>query len=85
MEKTPELLYEDIYELFRFRGIKQNRIAQAMKMSYNNWFQSKKRNLSNISLDEIAELARFLNLPTEQVFLLCHAVYKRAQQEQQME
>ncbi len=78
MEKKPQLLYEDIHGLFEFRGIKQAKIAEVMKMSYNNWYKTKLNNLRNISINEIDELAMFLELPPEQVFSLCYAVYKRA-------
>ncbi len=78
MEKKPQLLYEDIHGLFEFRGIKQGKIAEVMKMSYNNWYKTKLNNLRNISINEIDELAMFLELPPEQVFSLCYAVYKRA-------
>lgn len=78
MEKKPQLLYEDIHGLFEFRGIKQGKIAEVMKMSYNNWYKTKINNLRNITINEIDELAMFLELPPEQVFSLCYAVYKRA-------
>lgn len=83
MEAKPKLLYQDILELIDFRAIKQGRIAEVMKMSYNNWYKSKQRHLSNISISEINDLAMFLELPPEQVFSLCYAVYKRAWLEQQ--
>ncbi|GAB3562577.1 hypothetical protein GCM10027578_04980 [Spirosoma luteolum] len=83
MEKKPKLLYNDILELIEFRAIKQGRIAGVMKMSYNNWYKTKQRHLSNLSINEIDELAMFLELPPEQVFSLCYAVYKRAWLEQQ--
>lgn len=83
MEKKPQLLYEDIHGLFEFRGIKQGKIAEVMKMSYNNWYKTKLNNLRNISINEIDELAMFLELPPEQVFSLCYAVYKRAWIEKQ--
>ncbi|NID13633.1 hypothetical protein [Fibrivirga algicola] len=83
MEQKPKLLYEDIYGLFEFRGIKQGKIAEVMKMSYNNWYKTKQNHLRNLSLSEISELAMFLELPTEQVFSLCFAVYKRAWIDQQ--
>ena len=79
MEHKPKLLYQDIYELIDFRGIKENKIASVMQMSYNNWYKTKKKNLSNLSLDEIGQLAMFLDLPPEQVFSLCYVVHKRAQ------
>lgn len=83
MEQKPKLLYQDILELIEFRAIKQGRIAEVMKMSYNNWYKSKQRHLSNITINEIDELAMFLELPPEQVFSLCYAVYKRNWLEQQ--
>lgn len=83
MEKKPQLLYEDIHGLFDFRGIKQGKIAEVMKMSYNNWYKTKLKNLQNITINEIDELAMFLELPPEQVFSLCYAVYKRAWIEKQ--
>jgi len=82
MEHKPKLLYEDILELIEFRGIKQGKIAEVMKMSYNNWYKTKQRHLVNLSINEIDELAMFLELPPEQVFSLCFAVYKRAWIEQ---
>jgi hypothetical protein len=78
MEQNDNLLYEDILGLIEFRGIKQGKIAEVMKMSYNNWYKTKLRHLSNLSINEIDALATFLDLPTEQVFSLCHNVYKRA-------
>ena len=78
MEHKPKLLYQDIYELIDFRGIKENKVANVMQMSYNNWYKTKKKNLSNLSLDEIDQLAMFLDLPPEQVFTLCYTVHKRA-------
>ncbi|MBO0931886.1 hypothetical protein [Fibrella aquatilis] len=83
MDKKPQLLYEDIHGLFEFRGIKQGKIAEVMKMSYNNWYKTKLNNLRNISINEVDELAMFLELPPEQVFSLCYAVYKRAWLEKQ--
>jgi len=83
MEHKPKLLYEDILELIEFRGIKQGKIAEVMKMSYNNWYKTKQRHLVNLSINEIDELAMFLELPPEQVFSLCFAVYKRDWIEQQ--
>ena len=83
MEKKPQLLYEDIHGLFDFRGVKQGKIAEVMKMSYNNWYKTKLNNLRNISINEIDDLAMFLELPPEQVFSLCYAVYKRAWLEKQ--
>lgn len=79
MEQNANLLYEDILGLIEFRGIKQGKIAEVMKMSYNNWYKTKLRHLSNISINEIDALATFLDLPAEQVFSLCHNVYKRAE------
>lgn len=79
--EQPKLLYRDIYELIDFRGIKENKIASVMSMSYNNWYKTKKKSLSNLTLDEIDQLAIFLDLPAAQVFSLCYAVHKRAQQE----
>ncbi|MBO0939219.1 hypothetical protein J2I47_21875 [Fibrella sp. HMF5335] len=83
MEEKPKLLYEDIVGLIDFRGIKQAKIAEVMKMSYNNWYKTRQNNLRNITINEVDELAMFLELPPEQVFSLCYAVYKRAWIEQQ--
>jgi hypothetical protein len=77
MQQDDKPLYRDILELIEFRGIKQGKIAEVMKMSYNNWYKSRKDHLRNLSLSDIGELAGFLNLPTEQVFSLCFEVYKR--------
>ncbi len=77
MQENPKLLYADILELIEFRGIKQGKIAEVMKMSYNNWYKSRLDHLRNLSLSDIGELAEFLNLPAEQVFSLCFEVYKR--------
>jgi transcriptional regulator with XRE-family HTH domain len=77
MEEQSKRLYADILELIEFRGIKQGKIAEVMKMSYNNWYKSRQDNLRNISLSDIGELAEFLNLPAEQVFSLCFEVYRR--------
>lgn len=85
MEQKPKLLYEDILGLLEFRGIKQGKIAEVMKMSYNNWYKTKQNNLRNISIEEISELAMFLELPPEQVFSLCFAIYKRAWLAQQVD
>jgi transcriptional regulator with XRE-family HTH domain len=79
MQEKPQLLYEDILELIDFRGIKQGKIAEVMKMSYNNWYKSRRDHLRNLSLSDIDELAEFLNLPPEEVFSLCMVVYKRGQ------
>lgn len=78
MEKNTNLLYEDIHGLIEFRGIKQGKIAEVLNMSYNNWYKTKQRHLSNLSIDELDALATFLDLPPEQVFSLCHNVYKQA-------
>jgi hypothetical protein len=85
MEQKPKLLYEDLHGLLEFRGIKQGKIAEVMKMSYNNWYKTKQNNLRNLSINEIDELAMFLELPPEQVFSLCYAIYKRAWLERQNE
>ena len=77
MEQNKSLLYEDIHGLIEFRGIKQGKIAEVMKMSYNNWYKTKLTHLRNISINEIDALATFLDLPAEQVFSLCYNVYKR--------
>lgn len=79
MQEKSKLLYEDILELIEFRGIKQGKIAEVMKMSYNNWYKSRLDHLRNLSLSDIGELAEFLNLSAEQVFSLCFEVYKRGQ------
>jgi hypothetical protein len=79
MEEKTKLLYEDILGLIDFRGIKQGKIAEVMKMSYNNWYKTRLDHLRNLSLSDIDELADFLNLPAEQVFSLCFVVYKRGQ------
>ena len=79
MDQKPQLLYEDILGLIEFRGIKQGKIAEVMQMSYNNWYKTKQKNLRNVSIHEIDELTKFLDLPAEQVFKLCYAVYKRAE------
>ena len=81
MEQNANLLYEDILGLIEFRGIKQGKIAEVMKMSYNNWYKTKLRHLSNLSINEIDALATFLDLPTEQVFSLCYNVYKQRPRE----
>ena len=82
MKAKTERLYEDILELIEFRGIKQGKIAEVMKMSYNNWYKTRLDHLRNLSLSDIGELAEFLNLPTEEVFCLCFAVYKRGRPRQ---
>ena len=79
MEQNANLLYEDILGLIEFRGIKQGKIAEVMKMSYNNLYKTKLRHLSNLSINEIDALATFLELPAEQVFSLCYNVYKQGQ------
>ncbi|KAB7726662.1 hypothetical protein F5984_23835 [Rudanella paleaurantiibacter] len=77
MDQSVKPLYEDILELIEFRGIKQGKIAEVMQMSYNNWYKSRQKHLRNVSIHEISELAAFLDLPVEQIFSLCHAVYKQ--------
>ena len=47
-------------------------------MSYNNWYKTRLNHLRNLTIDELHELALFLDLPAEQVFSLCHNVYKQA-------
>jgi hypothetical protein len=79
MEEKSELLYEDILELIEFRGIKHGKVAEVMKMSYNNWYKSRLDYLRNLSLSDIYSLAEFLNLPAEHVFSLCFVVYERGQ------
>jgi hypothetical protein len=85
MEEKPKLLYGDILELIEFRGIKHGKIAEVMKMSYNNWYKTRLDHLRNLSLSDIYQLAEFLNLPSEQVFSLCFAVYERGQAAQPTE
>lgn len=78
-------LYSNIYELIEFRGIKQGAIAQAINMSYNNWYKSRLKGLRNLSIEEIHRLALFLNLPPQEVFSLCLAVYKNNEAERAAE
>jgi hypothetical protein len=85
MEEKSKLLYEDILGLIEFRGIKHGKVAEVMKMSYNNWYKTRLDHLRNLSLSDIGELAEFLNLPAEQVFSLCFAVYERGQATQPSE
>ncbi|MBO0936476.1 hypothetical protein J2I47_07970 [Fibrella sp. HMF5335] len=81
MEQQPKLLYETIYDLIEFRGIKQGKIAEAMTMSNNNWYKARQKKLRNLNIQDINQLATFLDLPAEQVFSLCYAVYKQADAE----
>lgn len=79
VEEKPKRLYEDILELIAFRGIKHGKIAEVMNMSYNNWYKTRLDHLRNLSLSDIHSLAEFLDLPAEQVFSLCFAIYERSQ------
>ncbi|GAA4418630.1 hypothetical protein GCM10023187_52220 [Nibrella viscosa] len=67
----------DLLQLLADKGIKQGKLAESIGIKADYWLKSRKKGLSNLSLERIILMADFLNMDPEEIFEYCYRTYKK--------
>lgn len=66
---------ETILEYIDRLGLKHRKVAEALGMNENTWYQSRTVSCENITIKQVHQLAKFLGITPRQTFGLIHKTY----------